>query len=106
MAESMFFEKFQMPTHQKPVVVPAALGTAGRVHMVDHLGDRLLGAGYHHLVLLRRFEGADRVVDREALAGIEAAVVAGVVPGQHLGLHRLVVEPLHELHRLAGLRAN
>src|SRR5262249_15434424 len=82
----------------------AVLRAARRVDMIDHVGDWLLRARHQDLVLFRRFEGTDGVVDGDALAGIEAAVVTGVVPRQHLGIHRLGVKPLDDLHGFARLR--
>src|SRR5262245_10738657 len=79
----------------------AVLRTSWRIEMVDYLCDRGFRARDQNFVLLRRLEGADWVVDSDALTSIEAAIVAGVVPGQHLGIHRLSIEPLDELHRLA-----
>jgi len=99
LASSMFFEKFQMPTHQKPVGL-AVPGPARRVDVVDNFGDRLLRTGDQDLVLFRRLEGVDRVVDGNAFTGVEAAVVARVVPCQYLRLHRLGIEPLDEFHRV------
>src|SRR5215831_21413295 len=66
----------------------AVLGTARRVDVTEHLGNRLLRTGDQYLVLFRRLEGADWIVDGDAFAGVEATVVAGVVPRKHLGIHR------------------
>ena len=71
---------------------------AGAVVVVDVVGDGLL-------VGERGIVRADRVVDPGALAGEDEAVVARVVPGQDLGLHRVLVEllvPLDDLRRLVG----
>ena len=76
---------------------------ARRVDVIDDLRDFLLRAGNQHLVLLRRLVRADRVVDRDAFPGVQAAVVAGIVPREHFRVHRLGVETLHELHRLPRL---
>src|SRR5262249_19886180 len=78
-------------------------GTARRVDVVDDLRDLSLRAGDQDLVLLGRLVGADRVVNRDALAGVEATVVARIVPGQDLRVHGLGVETFDEVHRLSRL---
>ena len=73
-------------------------GPAGAVVVVDVVGDGLL-------VGERGVVRADGVVDPGALAGEDEAVVAGVVPGQDLRLHRVLVEllvPLDDRRRLVG----
>ena len=64
--------------------------------MVDVVGDR-------HLFLQRGVVRADGVVDPGALAGEKEAVVARVIPGQDLGLHRLRVEFLVPVEHVRGL---
>ena len=71
-------------------------GASGAVVMVDVVRDR-------HLLLQRGVVRADRVVDPGALPRQDAAVVRRVVPGEHLGLHRVPVELLVPLDDLRGL---
>ena len=97
LASSWFFENFQIPMLRfmgGAEWMPA--GPAGAIVVIDVVGDGLL-VGEGGVV------GADRVVDPGALAGEDEAVVAGVVPGQHLGLHRVLVELLVPLDDLRGL---
>ena len=65
--------------------------------VVEVVGDREL-AGHRHRI------GADRVVDPGAVPGVDAAVVAGVVPGEHVRLHGGGVELLVVLDHLRHLR--
>ena len=75
-----------------------ARGPTGAIVMIEVVGDGLL-------VGERGIVGAHRVVDPGALAREDEAVVARVVPREHLGFHRVLVEllvPLDDGGRLVG----
>src|SRR5713101_2135400 len=98
LASETFFENFQIASELTPVAQWDAGGAGGAVVVVDLVGDR-------HVLDDGGDVGADRVVDPGALAREQEAVVGGVVPGQHLGLHGVRVQILVPLDDLRGLVA-
>src|SRR2546428_2491097 len=79
-------------------------GGAGRERRVIDVLEQRLALVVLDLVLLTLGDDVDRrAVQRRAdLAGVERAVVVGVVPGQAALVAALLPERLHELHRLDG----
>ena len=96
LAGSTFLLNFQIPMALMPgeLWLPGRPGRRGV--MVDVVGDR-------HLLLQRGVVRADGVVNPRVLAGEDAAVVGGVVPGEDLGLHRVPVGFLVPLDGRRGL---
>src|SRR5262245_22568704 len=97
-ASETFFENFQIASELTPVAEWTPPGPPGAAVVIDLVGDR-------HLFLDRRDIRADRVVDPGTLAREEEAIVRGVVPREHLGLHRVPIELLVPLDRLGRLVA-
>src|SRR5437016_1838936 len=84
-----------------------AAGRAGRQRRVVDVLEQRLALLVLDLVLLPLGHDVDRgAVERgRDLAGVEGAVVVGVVPGQATLVAALLPEPLHEFHRLDGALA-
>jgi hypothetical protein len=64
--------------------------------MVEVFGDG-------HVARLGRVVGADRVMDPAAFAGNQVAVVAGVIPREHVRLHRVHIQFFVKLQDLLRL---
>jgi hypothetical protein len=97
-AGSAFFENFQMARALMPGRRVGARRPGRARVVVDVVGDG-------HLVGERAVVRADRIVDPGTLAGEDEAVVAGVVPRQHFGIHRVKEERLVPLEDLAVFRS-
>ena len=86
------------PDVARHVRLVAAVGPGQALVVVDAVGGDQLGVAGHDV-------GAHRVVDPARLALLEGLVIAGVVPGEHLGLHAVAEHLLVPLDHLLGGRA-